>query len=185
MITQYLAVKEQNKDAILMFQVGGFYQLYYHDAELAAKELGTSLVSRAIGGGKRAPMCGFPISGGEKYAGILARKGYRVIFCNQMPEKDENGKTIRTVAKTMEPEPGVTRVDLSGAWDEYLSTRTFEKGKPREQKKNWISVEGKLLEQLALLNLEDMTPMKALILLQEWKQRYANPNGIDRLREDM
>ena len=92
MIAQYEAIKEHYKDAVLFFQVGGFFQIYYHDAELVAKELGMTLISRAVGGGKRAPMCGFPKAGAEKYAAMLTENGYRVVFCSQRPEKDSFGR---------------------------------------------------------------------------------------------
>ena len=94
MIKQYLAIKEVNKDAVLFFQVGTFYQLYYHDAALASDVLDTKIISRAIGKGQRIPMCGIPKPAGKKYAEILARKGYRSLLCDQTDQKDENGIAV-------------------------------------------------------------------------------------------
>ena len=75
LISQYLAIKEANKDAVVFFQVGTFYQLYYYDAELAASILHTKIISRAIGGGQKIPMCGIPKTAGRKRAETFAREG--------------------------------------------------------------------------------------------------------------
>lgn len=171
LMNQYFAIKDQHKDAVLMFQVGGFYQLYYHDAELAAKELGTTRVSRAIGNGKRAPMCGFPKAGGEKYAEALSEKGYRVILCTQAEQKDANGMTAREISKVVEPSDSL--VDLSAAWDDYLNTHTFEDLKPPERKKKHQEQEESLVEQLSRLDLSMTTPLEAFNTLQKWKEIYA------------
>lgn len=184
LMAQYLPIKEQYKDAVLMFQVGGFYQLYYHDAELAKQELGMTMVSRAVGGGMYAPMCGFPKAGGEKYAERLVQKGYRVVFCNQSEEKDENGMAQRTVAKVVEPDK--EPVDLSAAWDEYLETHPLDSIQPPQRPKKHRKVESSLLDQLASLDLETMAPIAAWRLLQSWKEMYVpSDKGTDGLRKDM
>lgn len=180
MMAQYFTIKEQHKDAVLLFQVGGFFQLYYHDAKLVEKELGAKLISRAVGGGKRVPMCGFPKAAGERYAAALAEKGYRVVLCSQYPEKDSQGRNVRKISQIVEPEG--TPENLSEAWDEYLSTHTFTNLKPPERKSRPNGAEKSLLERLAALDLNAVTPMQALILLQKWKQNYVpNINETDGL----
>lgn len=194
MMAQYFAIKEQYKDAIVFFQVGGFYQVYYHDAQLAAEELGMNRISRAVGGGKRAPMCGFPIAGGEKYANRFAEKGYRVVICIQHPEKNDQGKNIRDVSKIVEAQGEA--VNLSEAWDSYLENNTFEeltapKRKERSSKEKQDSAgkpdpamkqeqEG-LLDELTQLDLSNTTPLMAFNILLEWKESYVHGTENDGL----
>lgn len=201
MMAQYFAIKEQYKDAVVFFQVGGFYQVYYHDAQLAAEELGMNRISRAIGGGKRAPMCGFPIAGGEKYANRFAEKGYRVVICTQLPEKNEQGKNIRDVSKIVEAQGEA--VNLSESWDAYLENNTFEEWNAPERKarssaekdrgaktkqdskvklESGASQENEgLLDELTRLDLSNTTPLMAFNILLEWKESYVHGTEIDGL----
>ena len=177
MIKQYLAIKEVNKDAVLFFQVGTFYQLYYHDAALASDVLDTKIISRAIGKGQRIPMCGIPKPAGKKYAEILARKGYRSLLCDQTDQKDENGIAVRIIAKEVKPEETMVVVDLSQDWDEYLTTHSFEDLNPPKKKHAVTTAEESILKSLSRLDINSMTPMEALNLLQEWKQSYVHTNN--------
>lgn len=174
MISQYLALKEKNKDAVLFFQVGTFYQLYYHDAELAASILDTKVISRAIGRGQRVPMCGIPKTAGKKYAKALAEKGYRTLLCDQTDEKTKSGLTVRRIAEEVKPGADVEAVDLSAIWDEYLEAHSFETAKPPKKRRRMSPEEQSVLNNLSQLDLNSMTPMDALNLLQEWKRKYAS-----------
>ena len=60
MMKQYLQIKEQNKDSILFFRLGDFYEMFFDDAKLASKELELTLTGRDCGQAERAPMCGVP-----------------------------------------------------------------------------------------------------------------------------
>lgn len=177
MMAQYFAIKKEHKNAVLMFQVGGFYQLYYNDAEIASAVLETKLVSRVVGGGQRIPMCGVPKAAGERYAEVFAQKGYCTILCNQTDKKDEEGITIREISKEVRPDSDVEALDLSQSWDEYLNTHTFEELKPPERKQKKKAAEKNILDELTFLDLNSTTPMEALNLLQEWKQKYARPHN--------
>ena len=73
-------------------------------------------------------------------------------------------------------EPEGTPVDLSAAWEEYFETHTFADLKPPERKRKPSEAEKSILEQLAALELNLMTPMQALTLLQNWKQSYVLGN---------
>ena len=172
LMAQYFAIKKENMDAVLLFQVGGFYQTYYYDAELAARILQLRMVSRAIGGGKQAPMCGFPKAAGKKYAGVFAENGSRVILCAQTGEKDEQGRAVRRIVETVEPQTG-TVVEFSGEWKEYLRTHTFEGLQPSKRGKIRSKQEHVLLDELESLDLDRMTPMEALQVLHTWRQRYC------------
>jgi len=174
MIGQYFKIKEGYKDGVLLFQVGGFYQLYYHDAALASEKLGAKLISRAIGGGKRAPMCGVPVSGGLARAEQLAALGYRTALCRQSEEKDAFGMAIREVFRVVEPAEGVERLDLTRDWEEYLANNTFEDLQPpAPRRKPAQEAQEDLLSRLRAVSLEDITPMEALRLLYDWKRQFA------------
>ena len=86
MMKQYLEIKEQNKDCILFFRLGDFYEMFFDDAKLASKELELTLTGRDCGLEERAPMCGVPFHSCEGYIARLVAKGYKVAICEQMED---------------------------------------------------------------------------------------------------
>jgi len=76
MMKQYLGFKRKHKDAILLFRMGDFYEMFYEDAETCARVLGLALTSRAKGE-KAVPMAGFPHHAAESYIRKLISSGYR------------------------------------------------------------------------------------------------------------
>ena len=84
MMKQYLQIKEQNKDSILFFRLGDFYEMFFDDAKLASKELELTLTGRDCGQAERAPMCGVPFHSSESYIARLVAKGYKVAICEQV-----------------------------------------------------------------------------------------------------
>src|SRR5260221_11986607 len=82
---QYLDAKQHHRDAILLFRMGDFYEIFYEDALVAARTLELTLTSRskdANGGG--IPMCGVPFHAVDTYIGRLVKKGFRVAHCAQV-----------------------------------------------------------------------------------------------------
>ncbi|MCX7749702.1 MAG: DNA mismatch repair protein MutS [Clostridia bacterium] len=86
MMQQYMDIKEQNKDAILFFRLGDFYEMFFKDAEIASKELEITLTGRDCGLNERAPMCGVPFHSAEGYISRLIGKGYKVAICEQVED---------------------------------------------------------------------------------------------------
>ena len=82
---QYLRMKSQYPDAILMYQVGDFYETFDEDAQIAARELQIVLTSRAYGD-DRVPLAGIPLHALENYVGKLIQHGYKVAICDQVGE---------------------------------------------------------------------------------------------------
>ena len=78
MMKQYFEIKENNKDAILFFRLGDFYEMFFDDAKVASKELELTLTGRDCGQEERAPMCGVPYHSYESYVARLIKKGYKV-----------------------------------------------------------------------------------------------------------
>ncbi len=99
---QYQAAKEAHPDALLFFRMGDFYELFYDDAIVAARELGLTLTSRDKG--KRTPMCGVPYHAGAAYLQRLLRRGFKVALCEQM-EDPKLAKTVvrREVTRVLTP----------------------------------------------------------------------------------
>ncbi len=81
---QYLSFKERHRDAILFFRMGDFYEMFFADAELAARELGLTLTTRDKGREGSVPMAGVPHHAAEGYIAKLVRKGHRVAVCEQL-----------------------------------------------------------------------------------------------------
>src|SRR5882762_7250451 len=102
---QYLDAKQQHRDAIMLFRMGDFYEIFYEDALLAARTLEITLTSRskdADGGG--IPMCGVPFHAMDGYLAKLVRKGFRVAICDQVEDpKKAKGLVRREVVRVVSP----------------------------------------------------------------------------------
>src|ERR1700692_734465 len=83
LMRQYAAIKKEHPSALLFFRLGDFYELFFDDAVLAAKELQITLTARNKEKGIAIPMCGVPFHAAEGYIGKLIRKGYKVAVCDQ------------------------------------------------------------------------------------------------------
>ncbi len=104
MMEQYREVKRQHPQDLLMFRLGDFYELFFDDAELAARELEITLTSREAGSGNRVPMCGVPYHAVEGYIARLIAKGYRVAICEQVEDpKLAKGIVKREVVRIITP----------------------------------------------------------------------------------
>src|SRR5690554_4628867 len=95
MMAQYFSVKEQYPDAILMFRLGDFYEMFGEDAETASRILEITLTSREAGRGNRIPMCGIPHHAAHAYIGRLIEAGYKVAICEQMEPPRPGRKVVR------------------------------------------------------------------------------------------
>ncbi len=92
---QYNAVKQQVPQALLLFRLGDFYELFFEDAVVAARELEITLTSRNKEKGVAIPMCGVPYHSAEGYIARLIHKGYRVAICEQLEEAGPGKKLVR------------------------------------------------------------------------------------------
>lgn len=104
MIQQYLQIKAQYKDCFLFFRLGDFYELFFDDALLAAKELEITLTSRMGGKEERVPMCGVPHHSADQYIKKLIDKGYKVAICEQVEDpREAKGVVKREVVRVITP----------------------------------------------------------------------------------
>jgi DNA mismatch repair protein MutS len=95
LMRQYAAVKKEHPTALLFFRLGDFYELFFDDAVVAAKELQITLTSRNKEKGIAVPMCGVPYHAAEGYIGKLIRKGFKVAICEQMEDPRLAKKLVR------------------------------------------------------------------------------------------
>ncbi len=91
LMRQYHSIKQQAPGALLMFRLGDFYELFYEDAVMAARELEITLTARH----KDIPMCGVPFHAAESYIAKLIQRGYRVAICDQVEDPRLAKKLVR------------------------------------------------------------------------------------------
>lgn len=106
MMRQYKAIKNQHQDAILLFRLGDFYEMFFEDAKLASKELEITLTGRPTGPGRKIkiPMCGVPYHAVSGYIAKLLNRGYKVAICEQTEDPAlARGLTKREVVKIITP----------------------------------------------------------------------------------
>ncbi len=104
MMKQYFEIKEQNKDCILFYRLGDFYEMFYEDAKIASRELELTLTGRDCGQEERAPMCGVPFHSCEGYIARLVAKGYKVAICEQTEDpKLAKGLVKRDIIRVITP----------------------------------------------------------------------------------
>ena len=104
MMQKYIETKEANKDCILFYRLGDFYEMFFEDALIAARELEITLTGKDCGLPERAPMAGIPHHAAEVYAEKLIEKGYKVAICEQLEDpKEAKGIVKRGVIRILTP----------------------------------------------------------------------------------
>src|SRR5216117_950503 len=106
---QYIEIKAANPDCLLFYRMGDFYELFFEDAEVAARALGIVLTKRGKHLGRDIPMCGVPVIGADEYLHRLIALGHRVAVCEQLEDPAEarkrGGKSVvrRDVTRVVTP----------------------------------------------------------------------------------
>ena len=101
---QYLGVKRQHPNAILLFRMGDFYETFDDDARTISRELEIALTSREFGRGQRVPLAGIPYHALESYLARLIKKGYKVAICEQTSDPAKSrGIVDREVVRVVTP----------------------------------------------------------------------------------
>ena len=102
LMQQYRSIKARHTDAILLFRMGDFYEMFYEDAEIGARELGLTLTSRNNGGASEVPLAGVPVKAVTGYLRQLVERGHRVAICEQVEDPKQakgvvavDGKALR------------------------------------------------------------------------------------------
>jgi DNA mismatch repair protein MutS len=104
LMRQYTAIKKEHPNALLFFRLGDFYELFFEDAVVAARELQITLTSRNKEKGIAIPMCGVPYHSAENYISRLIRRGFKVAICEQMEDPRFAKKLVkREVTRVLTP----------------------------------------------------------------------------------
>ena len=103
MMMQYLGIKEQNKDAIVMFRLGDFYEMFFDDAMVVSKELELALTGKNAGAKERVPMCGVPFHSASGYIQKLVDNGHKVAIVEQLTDPGKKGIVERGVVQIVTP----------------------------------------------------------------------------------
>jgi len=104
LMKQYLEVKQEHPECILMCRIGDFYEMFFDDAQVASRELDLVLTGKDCGLEERAPMCGVPHHAADGYIAKLVSRGYRVAICEQMEDPSTaKGLVKRDVVRIITP----------------------------------------------------------------------------------
>ena len=129
MMRQYFEIKENNKDCILFYRVGDFYEMFFDDAEKASEELDLTLTGKDCGLETRAPMCGVPYHSCEAYIARLVNKVYKVAICEQTEDPSKAKKLVRReVVRIITPGTVIEDSMLDEGSNNYLAAVSLHNG---------------------------------------------------------
>ncbi len=122
MMKQYVEIKKQYPDTILMFRLGDFYEMFFEDAVTASRELELVLTGRDCGQEERAPMCGVPFHSVDPYIAKLVSRGYKVAVCEQLEDPAlAKGIVKRDVTRILTPGTVIESAMLDESKNNYLA----------------------------------------------------------------
>jgi len=130
MMEQYLAIKEQYKDAFLFYRLGDFYELFNEDAIKVSQLLELTLTSRNRNADDPIPMCGVPHHSAQGYIDTLVEQGYKVAICEQMEDpKEAKGMVKREVVQLITPGTLMEGKGIEAKANNFLTAVTQVKDK--------------------------------------------------------
>lgn len=182
MLKQYMEVKNAHQDALVMFRLGDFYELFFDDAKIASFELDLVLTGRAAGENQRAPMCGVPHHAASNYIQKLVDKGYKVAIVEQMEDPSEAvGLVKRDVVKIVTPGTMVDEL-VEDKTRNYIASLTHYAGQYTMILLELISGKTELIQIR-----EDKTLLKQSILKYQIKEvvisNHCDQDSLNTLRE--
>jgi len=121
LMQQYRRIKAAHPDAVLMFQVGDFYEMFHDDAKLAASVLELALTARDKNAPEPIPLCGVPVQAADGYVARLVRAGHNVAVCDQMEAPTGKGIVRREVTRVITPGTVTEAHMLEGGRANYLA----------------------------------------------------------------
>ncbi len=127
LMKQYLEVKQEHPECILMCRVGDFYEMFFEDAKTASRELDLVLTGKDCGLEERAPMCGVPYHAVDGYIAKLVSRGYRVAICEQLEDPaTAKGLVKRDVIRIITPGTVTEGGYLDEKSNNYISAAFFD-----------------------------------------------------------
>lgn len=129
MMQQYLSIKEQYKDCILFFRLGDFYEMFFEDAIIGARDMEITLTKKSCGEEERAPMCGVPYHAADTYIARLIEKGHKVAVCEQVEDPAmAKGIVRREVVRVITPGTILSETMLSERENNFLASLYIGEG---------------------------------------------------------
>src|SRR6187200_594073 len=131
---QYIEIKAANPECLLFYRMGDFYELFFEDAEIAARALGIVLTKRGKHLGRDIPMCGVPVHRSDEYLHRLIAMGHRVAVCEQLEDPAEarkrGGKSVvrRDVIRLVTPGTLTEDTLLDARRNNYLVAVARQRG---------------------------------------------------------
>lgn len=127
MMKFYLTLKESYQDAIVLFRLGDFYEMFFEDAKIASEILDLTLTGRDCGLEERAPMCGVPYHAVDGYISKLIAAGHKVAICEQLSDpKESKGMVDRDVVRVITPGTVIEDDILESKRNNYLACVMLE-----------------------------------------------------------
>ena len=121
LMQQYREIKARHQNAIVFFRMGEFYEMFFDDAELAARILGLTLTARNNGGAADVPLAGVPVKAASEYIRRLVERGHRVAICEQVEDpKLAKGVVRREVIETISPGAALADDLLQGGRNNFI-----------------------------------------------------------------
>lgn len=120
LMQQYFQLRAQYDDAVLLFQVGDFYELFFDDAQRVASFLGIALTKRGTFQGQPIPLCGFPVHVLDHYVTKLVKGGFKVALCQQLEQAVAGKMVARGVTQVFTPGTLTSETLLDAKASSYL-----------------------------------------------------------------
>ncbi len=182
MMRQYLEVKAQHPDAVVLYRMGDFYEMFFEDARLAAPILEVQLTARHRGSEHETPMCGVPHHALDSYLSKLIAAGLRVAICDQVEDPAQaKGLVKREVTRVVTPgtlsDPGLLEGKEENllaalAWDGDAGAGAFlDVSTGAFFVRRWIGVEEGMGDLAVLRPREVLVPDGLPVGLREWIER--------------
>ncbi len=169
MIVQYLEMKKQYQDCLLFFRVGDFYEMYFDDAVVAARDMDVVLTSKGCGDNEKSPMCGVPYHSVEVYIARLLAHGHKVAVAEQMEDPaTAKGIVAREVIRIITPGTVISQNMLDEKKNNFLASVWLDEdraglawadistGEFAAVSLSGSSLQGKLLGQLAAIDPREL-----------------------------
>ncbi len=127
MFAQYMKIKAEHTECLLFYRMGDFYELFYDDAVVAARELQIALTSRHKESENPVPMCGVPWHAAKAYISQLVSKGFHVAICEQVEDsKQTKGLVKREVTQVITPGTTIEDDNLNAKSHNYLAAYYYD-----------------------------------------------------------
>ena len=127
---QYLSIKAEHNDALLLFRMGDFYETFDNDAEIISKDLDIALTSREMGKDNRVPLAGIPYHSLDSYLAKLIIKGHKIAICEQISNAETSsvkGLMDREVVRVITPGTIIEPSILNDKKNNYIVSLVIEK----------------------------------------------------------